>query len=83
MVEFSITFIMNEVYEEDSEQNSIWTISSEEYKMIPHEGFVDFFALGGGDHTWRVHFKKNKWGRYMAEFKRGDSEIFETGFAVL
>jgi len=82
MVDFSHTYIMHELFDEDSSMDSIWTLSGTNYRMIPHEGYVDYESLDNC-HTWRIHTVRNKFGFFMAEFKRGASQIFETGFQIL
>lgn len=80
--EFSHTYIMHEIFDEDSDHHSIWNLNSSYYRMIPHEGFIDYEALDK-THTWRVHTVKNQFGNFMAEFKRAESGIFDTGFQIV
>lgn len=80
-MEFSHTYIMHEIFDEGSEQFSVWTLSSSEYTMRPATGFLDYDALDG-THTWRIYTEKNRFGNYMAEIRRGDSQVFDAGFQV-
>jgi len=77
-MEFSHTYIMRE----DSEQFSIWTLKSSEYTMRPANGFIDYDALDK-THTWRIYTEKNRFGFFMAEIRRGDSQVFDAGFQVV
>jgi hypothetical protein len=82
MVDFSHTYIMREVFDEDSFMDSIWTLSGGKYHMIPHEGYIDYEALDH-THTWRIHTVRNKFGFFMTEYKHEPSQVFETGFQLL
>lgn len=80
-MEFSHTYIMHEIFDEDSERFSVWTLTSNDYTIRPATGFIDYDSIDKS-HTWRVYTEKNRFGNLMAEFRRGDSQLFETGFQV-
>lgn len=81
-MEFSHTYLMRELFDENSEQVSIWTLTSDEYSMRPANGFIDYNALDD-THTWRIYTEKNRFGFFMAEIRRGDSQVFDVGFQVV
>jgi len=80
-MEFSHTYQMHEIFDENSEQFSLWTLTSNEYTMRPANGFIDYHALDG-THTWRIYTEKNRFGNHMTEIRRGDSQVFDAGFQV-
>lgn len=81
-MEFSHTYILHEIYDEDSEHFSVWTLTSNEYTIRPATGFIDYDAIDK-THTWRIYTEKNRFGFFMAEIRRGDSQVFDVGFQVV